>query len=493
MTTTSYILSIDQGTTGTRAILFHNNMQIAAVAQTELKLYYPDNGWVEQDAEDIWRDTQKVCLDVVIRVGCRAQEIGAIGLTNQRETTIVWNRHTGKPVYNAIVWQDRRTAARCAALKQDGVEEMISAKTGLLLDPYFSATKLEWILDNVAGARQAAEAGDLLFGTVDSYLLWHLTGGKSHATDITNASRTMLYNIVTQDWDDDLLKLFNIPRQMLPEVRDNSGDFGATNLLGHPITIGGMAGDQQAALIGQACFAPGMVKSTYGTGCFVLMNIGNDFKRSESRLLTTIAYRLNGRISYALEGSIFVAGAAIQWLRDGLGIITSAAETEALALSVPDSNGVYLVPAFTGLGAPYWNPDARAIISGLTRGATRAHIVRAALEAQAFQTEDLLHVMSKDAATPLSEIRVDGGMVKNDMICQLIADITNTAVIRPSCIETTAMGAAYLAGLHTGLYASLDEIAATWRKERGFLPAMPADIRDRMCQGWDKAVAQVLA
>lgn len=486
----SYILSIDQGTTSTRAILFDAQSNIKSISQVELTLHYPHNGWVEQNAEDIWRDTQKVCRDVAASVDIN--DIAVIGITNQRETTVVWNRLTGKPVYNAIVWQDRRTAARCAVLKQDGVEEIVSAKTGLLLDPYFSATKLEWILDNVEGARASAEAGDLLFGTIDCYLLWHLTGGKSHMTDVTNASRTMLYNIRTQAWDDDLLALFNIPHNMLPEVRDNSSDFGQTDLLGKPLTIGGMAGDQQAALIGQACFKPGMVKSTYGTGCFVLMHIGDAFKPSKNRLLTTVAYRLNGKISYALEGSIFVAGAAIQWLRDGLGIISTAAETEALAQSVQDNNGVYLVPAFTGLGAPYWNPEARAAITGLTRGANRAHIVRAALEAQAFQTEDLMRVMAKDAGTLLSEIRVDGGMVRNNMICQMIADITDTAVLRPVCVETTALGAAYLAGLQAGIYASVDDIAARWSREAGFTPAMSGDTRRSLYQGWQTAVGQVL-
>ncbi len=486
----TYILSIDQGTTSTRAILFDAQSNIKSVSQVELTLHYPHNGWVEQDAQDIWRDTQKVCRDAASAVDIN--DIAVIGITNQRETTVVWNRLTGKPVYNAIVWQDRRTASRCAALKQDGVEEIISAKTGLLLDPYFSATKLEWILDHVDGARAAAEAGDLLFGTMDCYLLWQLTDGQSHMTDVTNASRTMLYNIRTQAWDDDLLALFNIPRCMLPEVRDNSGDFGQTRLLGKPLTIGGMAGDQQAALIGQACFKPGMVKSTYGTGCFVLMHIGDTFKVSENRLLTTVAYRLNGKISYALEGSIFVAGAAIQWLRDGLGIITAAAETEALARSVPDNNGVYLVPAFTGLGAPYWDPEARAAITGLTRGSTRAHVVRAALEAQAFQTEDLMRVMAKDAGTLLAEIRVDGGMVKNNMICQMIADITDTEVLRPVCVETTALGAAYLAGLQAGVYKSVDDVAARWTRDAGFMPAMASDMRRSLYQGWQTAVGQVL-
>ncbi|MDP2206486.1 MAG: glycerol kinase GlpK [Alphaproteobacteria bacterium] len=490
---TRYIMAIDQGTTSTRAILFGEDGKIRGISQKELTLFYPDNGWVEQNPEDIWEDTQYVCRAVLNQLSINAIDVAAIGITNQRETTIVWDRETGAPLYNAIVWQDRRTAGICEDLRAAGHEELFTAKTGLLLDAYFSGTKVKWILDNIDGARAKAEAGKLAFGTIDCFLLWRLTGGRVHATDITNASRTLMYNIVTQDWDDELLALLGVPRSMLPEVRDNSGDFGRTDMLGAPVTIGGMAGDQQAALIGQACFTPGMVKSTYGTGCFALMNIGGAFKPSANRLLTTVAYRLHGEICYALEGSIFVAGAAIQWLRDGLGILKSAGETEALATSVEDNGGVYMVPAFTGLGAPYWNPHARAAITGLTRGATAAHIVRAGLEAQAYQTEDLMRAMAEDAGKKLTEIRVDGGMVKNNWVCQFIADITATPVLRPEIIETTALGAAYLAGLHAGVFQSLDDIAARWQHERTFTPDMPAETRSGLYTGWQKAVAQVLA
>ncbi|HBR67964.1 MAG TPA: glycerol kinase, partial [Rhodospirillaceae bacterium] len=387
------LLAIDQGTTSSRAIIFSPEGDILAVRQKELKLHYPQSGWVEQNPDDILADTLWACEGVLGEVG----DVAAIGITNQRETTIIWDRDSGKPVYNAIVWQDRRTADLCASLKAKGHEDMVSGKTGLLLDPYFSATKIAWILDNVDGARAKAKAGKLAFGTVDTFLLWHLTGGKVHATDATNASRTMLYNIVEQRWDEELLRLFNIPQSILPEVKDNVADFGSAALAGRNVRIGGMAGDQQAALIGQACFEHGMVKSTYGTGCFALMNIGGAFKRSQNRLLTTIGYRLDGKTTYAVEGSIFVAGAAIQWLRDGLGVFASAKESEALALSVPDNGGVYFVPAFTGLGAPYWRPEARAIICGLGRESTRAHITRAALEAQGYQTLDLMDAMRRDS------------------------------------------------------------------------------------------------
>jgi len=395
--TNQYILSIDQGTTSTRAILFNLKGEIEGVSQQELTLHYPHNGWVEQNAEDIWRDTQNVCRDVLEQSDVKAAQVIAIGITNQRETTVVWDCTTGKPVYNAIVWQDRRTAELCQSLKKH--ETIVQQKTGLLLDPYFSGTKIKWILDNVPGARAKANKGDLAFGTIDSFLLWRLTGGKVHATDITNASRTLIYNIVKQQWDDELLAMLDIPRVMLPEVKDNSCLFGTTtkDFIGAEIPVTGMAGDQQAALVGQACFNPGMVKSTYGTGCFALVNIGNTFRVSKNKMLTTVGYRLNGEITYAIEGSIFVAGAAIQWLRDGLKIIKSAAESEALATSVPDNGGVYMVPGFTGLGAPYWDPNARGALVGLTRGATSAHVVRAALEAQSYQTVDLMHAMADDA------------------------------------------------------------------------------------------------
>lgn len=490
---TRYIMAIDQGTTSTRAILFDEQGKICGISQKELTLFYPDNGWVEQNPEDIWEDTQYVCRAVLNQLSVSSGDVASIGITNQRETTVVWDRETGEALYNAIVWQDRRTAGICDELRDAGHEDLFASKTGLLLDAYFSGTKIKWILDNVEGAREKAAAGKLAFGTIDSFLLWRLTNGQVHATDATNASRTLLYNIVTQEWDDELLALLGIPRSMLPQVRDNSCEFGRTDLLGAPVMIGGMAGDQQAALIGQACFSPGMVKSTYGTGCFALMNIGGTFTPSKNRLLTTIAYRLNGEVCYALEGSIFVAGAAIQWLRDGLGILKSAGETEAMATSVEDNGGVYMVPAFTGLGAPYWNPHARAAITGLTRGATAAHVVRAGLEAQAYQTEDLMHAMAEDAGKPLTEIRVDGGMVKNNWVCQFIADITATPVLRPTIIETTALGAAYLAGLQAGVFKSVDDIAARWQQDRTFAPEMAADMRRSLCEGWQKAVKQVLA
>lgn len=488
-----YILAIDQGTTSTRAIVFDVSGEIKGVGQKELKLYYPDNGWVEQNAEDIWADTQSVCREAVEKSGVAVSDVATIGITNQRETTVVWDKKTGKPVYNAIVWQDRRTADVCSGLKGKGQEDTVRQKTGLLLDPYFSATKAQWILDNVEGVRARAENGELLFGTMDCFLLWHLTKGQEHATDITNASRTLLYNIVDQDWDKDLLELFNIPASLLPEVKDNSADFGVTDVLGTPVPVQGMAGDQQAAFFGQACFEPGMMKSTYGTGCFALSNIGDTFRLSEHRLLTTVGFRLDGKITYAIEGAIFVAGAAVQWLRDGLGIVKKASETEQLAFSVKDNAGVYLVPAFTGLGAPYWDPHARGAITGLTRDATAAHIARATLEAQGYQTQDLMSAMAEDTGLPVAEIRVDGGMVNNDWLCQFLADITGRPVLRPEIVETTALGAAYLAGLKAGLYASTDDIAKAWRLQKRFDPVMDETERDRLYAGWKQAVKKVLA
>ncbi len=488
-----YILAIDQGTTSSRAILFDLQGNIEGVAQQELTLHYPHNGWVEQDPEDIWRDTQAVCRDVLEQSDVRPVQVLAIGITNQRETTVVWDRATGKPLYNAIVWQDRRTAELCQSLKKH--ESMVQQKTGLLLDPYFSGTKIKWILDNVPGAREKAKRGELAFGTIDSFLLWRLTGGKVHATDVTNASRTLIYNIVKQEWDSELLAMLDIPRSMLPEVKDNSCLFGKTtaDFLGAEIPVTGMAGDQQAALVGQACFNAGMVKSTYGTGCFALMNIGKNFRVSKNKMLTTVGYRLNGEVTYALEGSIFSAGSAVQWLRDGLGIIKAAAETEALAQSVPDNGGVYMVPGFTGLGAPYWNPQARGALLGLTRGTTAAHIVRAALEAQAYQTQDLLRAMAEDAGAPIAEIRVDGGMAKNGWVCQFLADITATPVLRPAITETTALGAAYLAGLQAGAFTSLEEIGKGWNCEHRFIPSMPPETQQKLYAGWQHAVRQVLA
>lgn len=488
------LLAIDQGTTSTRAILFSKGGDILAVQQKELTLHYPQKGWVEQNPDDIWNDTLSVCRSVVQDESEAASRIAAIGITNQRETTIVWDRTTGKPVYNAIVWQDRRTAEQCQKLREAGHEADIRKRTGLLLDPYFSATKIAWILDNVEGARTKAERGDLAFGTVDSFLLWKLTDGKEHATDATNASRTMLFNVQTQDWDKSLLALFDIPSAMLPTVKDNAAAFGTTapDLLGRPIPIGGMAGDQHAALIGQACFQTGMVKSTYGTGCFALMNAGATFKESQNRLLTTLAYRFNGKTTYAIEGSIFVAGAAVQWLRDGLGIIKNARESETLARSVPDNNGVYFVPAFTGLGAPYWNPHARASISGLTRDSTAAHIVRAALEAQAFQTCDLMDAMKRDSGYAPDVIRADGGLVANEFVCQFLSDMLNIPVEIPKVAETTALGAAYCAGLQAGVYNDLSELSKAWHCARRYDPAMDSKMRENLYQGWGNAVRSVI-
>lgn len=487
------ILSIDQGTTSSRAILFSTDGKILAIRQKELTLHYPHNGWVEQNARDIWHDTLWACRAVMN--DRHTDRIAAIGITNQRETTILWDRKTGEPVYNAIVWQDRRTADICATLKNQGHEAKVTDKTGLLLDPYFSATKIAWILDHVEGARARAEHGDLAFGTVDCFLLWKLTGGKVHATDATNASRTMLFNIRTQQWDDELLALFNIPRAILPDVRDNVAAFGETDpaLLGQSIAIGGMAGDQQAALIGQACFSKGMVKSTYGTGCFALMNSGETFSSSRNRLLTTQAYRLNGRSTYAVEGSIFVAGAAVQWLRDGIHLFRRAEESETLATSVPHTNGVYFVPAFTGLGAPYWNPHARGAIMGLARESTAAHITRAALEAQAYQTLDLMDAMKADTGTMPDVIRADGGLVANQFVCQFLADMLDRPVDVPAVTETTALGAAFLAGLQAGLYQDLDDISGRWQRARRYDAAMPAERRAALYEGWKRAIGSVIS
>jgi len=485
------ILAIDQGTTSSRAILFSTAGEVLDVKQKELTLHYPNKGWVEQNPDDIWNDTLWACREILRK----AKDVATIGITNQRETTILWDRETGRPVYNAIVWQDRRTADYCAKLKELGHEPIISERTGLLLDPYFSATKIAWILDNVEGARAKAEAGRLAFGTVDTWLLWNLTGGTVHATDATNASRTMLFNIRTQKWDEALLELFNIPPSILPGVKDNVADFGHSveSALGRAIPIGGMAGDQQAALIGQACFTPGMVKSTYGTGCFALMNIGKEFRESKNRLLTTQAYRLNGESTYAIEGSIFVAGAAVQWLRDGLGLFKNAAESEKLATAVNDNNGVYFVPAFTGLGAPYWNPYARATISGLTRESTANHVTRAALEAQAYQTLDLMEAMRADTGHDPAVIRADGGLVANGFVCQFLADMLDKPVEIPVVAETTALGAAYLAGMQVGVYKSLEDIAKTWKCDRRYQPKLEDAARKDLYQGWKEAVNRLLS
>ena len=487
------LLAIDQGTTSSRAILFSASGEILSLAQKELKLHYPEKGWVEQNPEDIWNDTLSAAKKVITETDASA--IAGIGITNQRETTVIWDRKTGKPVYNAIVWQDRRTADLCAELKAAGHEDLIVRKTGLLLDPYFSGTKIAWILDNVKGARAKAESGELAFGTIDSFLLWRLTCGKVHATDATNASRTMLFNIVEQKWDEELLKLLNIPASLLPEVKDNVADFGRTqkDLLGREYIIGGMAGDQQAALIGQACFEHGMVKSTYGTGCFALMNIGEEFKKSQNRLLTTIAYRLNGKTTYAVEGSIFVAGAAVQWLRDGMKLFKDAKNSETLATSVDDNNGVYFVPAFTGLGAPYWRPDAKAIITGLTRETTAAHIIRAALEAQGFQTLDLMAAMEGDSGKKPAIIRADGGLVANQFVCQFLADMLDTPIELPKVTETTAWGAACLAGLHTGVFSGLKDISKAWKPHQNYKPVMDAKTRKNLYKGWKEAIALLTA
>lgn len=486
------LLAIDQGTTSSRAIVFDHTGQMLYVAQKELIQHYPNPSWIEHDATDIWNDTLALCREVIASAG-GSEKIAAIGMTNQRETTVVWNRDTGQPIYHAIVWQDRRTSEFCESLKAKGVEDIIRSKTGLLIDPYFSCTKVKWILDSVEGARKLADAGKLAFGTVESFLLWKLTGGKLHASDYTNASRTGLFNIREHCWDDALLEIYDIPRSILPEVKDNVDDFGSTDpdLFGKPIKIGGMAGDQHAALIGQCCFETGMIKSTYGTGCFALMNIGTDFKQSQNRLLTTPAYRLDGQTHYALEGSIFMAGAVVQWIRDALGIIAKASESEALATSVDDNDGVYLIPAFTGLGAPHWKPEAKAAIFGLTRRSNKAHIARAALEAQAYQTMDLMGAMEKDSGIRSDRLRVDGGLVANQFVCQFLADVTRCEIDVPMNTETTALGAAFLAGLSAGVYQGLDDVAKIWRRDKQFKPAMLTDERDALYQRWQHYVGIV--
>ncbi len=489
-----HILAIDQGTTSTRAIVFDADTRPVATAQREFAQHYPQPGWVEHDPEDIWRDTLATAQSVLTESGVGADGIAGIGITNQRETVVVWDRATGAAIHNAIVWQDRRTADLCARLKEAGHERDVRAKTGLLLDPYFSATKLAWILDHVEGARERADKGELAFGTIDSFLLWRLTGGAVHATDITNASRTLLYDIHAQRWDEALCALFDVPMAMLPEVHDNSHIFGHTadGLFDAAIPIAGVAGDQQAALFGQACFAKGMVKSTYGTGCFMLLNTGDEAVASEHRLLTTPAYRLDGKVTYALEGSIFIAGAAVKWLRDGIGVITHARDTDDMATQVPDSHGVYMVPAFVGLGAPHWDPDARGAIFGLTLGSTQAHLARAALEAVGYQTMDLADAMVADGGDPPATIRVDGGMAANDWLCQFLADMLQVPVERPQHLETTALGAAFHAGLATGVWKDLDALAATWARGACFEPAMPEPARARLAAGWHAALAKTL-
>ncbi|MBZ2167278.1 glycerol kinase GlpK [Marinobacter sp. F4216] len=487
-----YLLAIDQGTTSSRAIVFDETGTIVGVDQQEFRQYFPRDGWVEHDATEIWNSTLAVCRGALAKAGVEAAGLSGIGITNQRETTVVWDRQTGEPIYRAIVWQDRRTASLCTKLKSDGYEDLVVERTGLLIDPYFSATKAAWILDHVDGARQRAEDGELAFGTVDSWLLWNLTDGQSHYTDATNASRTALFNIHDQSWDDELLKLFRVPKAILPDVLDSAADFGTTESrwLGAPVAIAGIAGDQHAALIGQACFQPGMAKSTYGTGCFLMLNTGDQALRSENRLLTTMAYRLNGKPCYAMEGSIFVAGAAMQWLRDGLKLISHASESSAHAETVGVNNPVYLVPAFTGLGAPHWDPHARGAIMGLTRDTGIAEIVTAGLQSVCYQTKDLVRAIQNDGA-PLEGLRVDGGMSVNDWVMQFLADILNVTVDRPRVTETTALGAAFLAGLQTGVYESLDEVSALWECERQFHPVMTPALRESLYSGWLDAVERV--
>ena len=487
-------MALDQGTTSSRCILFDHSGRICSVAQKEFTQYYPQPGWVEHDAQEIWDTTLEVARIAMLKIKANAAQIAGIGITNQRETTIVWDKNTGEPVYNAIVWQCRRTSEMVDALIENGHGEMIRAKTGLVPDAYFSGTKLRWILDCVPGVRERAEAGELLFGTVDTWLIWKLTGGAAHVTDYTNASRTMLFDIHRLCWDEELLQLLNIPRCMLPEVRPSSQVYGWTQfeLLGGEIPVAGVAGDQQSALFGQCCFEPGDVKNTYGTGCFLLMNTGSDPVMSKNGLITTIAATLPGQVQYALEGSVFTAGAAIQWLRDELGVISSAAESLEYARSVPDTAGVYVVPAFTGLGAPYWNQYARGMITGVTRGFSRAHLVRATLESIAYQTSDICKAMENDAGVPLTRLKVDGGASANDFLMQFQSDMLGSEVVRPKCIETTAMGAAYLAGLAVKFWESLDDVRASWETETVFRPEMDETHRDGLLKGWQKAVKTAL-
>ncbi|MRU15239.1 glycerol kinase GlpK [Roseovarius sp. A21] len=500
----THILAIDQGTTSSRAILFDQDMKLVATAQEEFTQHYPDSGWVEHDPNDLWSTTAGTCRAVIERAGLRVRDITAIGITNQRETTLVWDKTTGEPVYNAIVWQDRRTADLCRELRDEGHEEMVTDRTGLLLDPYFSGTKLKWILDNVEGARAQAEAGELLFGTVDTFLIWKLTGGAVHATDATNAARTLLYDIRKGRWSSTICELLDIPQNMLPEVRDSAADYGMVrdDLFGREIPIRGVAGDQQAATVGQACFAPGMLKSTYGTGCFALLNTGDTPVVSQNRLLTTIAYQLDGKPTYALEGSIFIAGAVVQWLRDGLKIIREASETQPLAEAADPAQNVVLVPAFTGLGAPYWNAECRGAVFGLTRNSRPQEFARAALESVGYQTRDLLEAMRSDWTSHggaalrdggAETLRVDGGMSASDWAMQFLSDIIDAPVDRPEVLETTALGAAWLAGMQVGLYPGLKDFAQTWALDRKFTPDMDEATRARKYDAWKRAVNATLS
>lgn len=486
-----YILALDQGTSSSRAIIFDHDGKIVSVGQKEFTQHFPNPGWVEHDAMEIWATESEVMAGALAEAGLGGEDIAAIGITNQRETTVVWDAGTGKPICNAIVWQDRRTAGYCDSLKAKGLTEKIRSKTGLIIDAYFSATKVRWILDNVPGARDMAEAGRLRFGTIDSWLVWNLTGGKVHVTDATNASRTMLFNIHELEWDKELLELFDIPASMMPEVRSCSEIYGWTDRLGGNIPVAGMAGDQQSALFGQMCVEPGSVKNTYGTGCFLLMNTGETSVLSENNLLTTIACRIGGKTTYALEGSVFVAGSVVQWLRDGLGLIKSSSEVEALAASVPDNGGVYFVPALTGLGAPYWNQHAEGLITGITRGTKAAHIARASLEGIAFQTMDIVHAMEKDAGMPLACLKVDGGASRNNLLMQFQADVLSTCVVRPAVTETTALGAAYLAGLAVGYWKDIDELKGQWNVDRKFQPEASEKTVSTLKAGWAKAISKV--
>lgn len=494
MSRNDHVLALDQGTTSSRAIVFDRAGQPVAVAQKEFRQIYPKPGWVEHDPLELWSSQNSTAAEAVSRANLSSDDIAAVGVANQRETTIVWDRDSGNPVYNAIVWQDRRTAEFCARLKQEGVEPMIAEKTGLRLDPYFSGTKVRWILDNIGGARAKAEQGKLLFGTVDSWLVWQLTDRRVHVTDVTNASRTLLCNIRTGDWDDELLKVFGVPRAMLPEVKSSSEIYGTVDRHRYPAgaPIAGIAGDQQAALFGQACFTPGMVKNTYGTGCFALMNTGDAFVPSRNNLLTTVAWRVGGRTEYALEGSVFIGGAVVQWLRDELQLVRSVQELDQLAASVPDAGGVYLVPAFAGLGAPHWDPYARGAVLGITRGANRAHLCRAALESIAFQTADLVACMEKDSGLPLTELRVDGGASRSEPLLQFQADLLGRPVVRPKCVETTAMGAAYLAGLAVGYWSNRDEIIRNWAIDHTFRPARDPAAVAILRSGWERALGRAM-
>lgn len=494
--TQQYVLAIDQGTTSSRAIVFDEQGRAVGSAQQEIGQHYPQPGWVEHDANEIWVSVLDVIAGSLSKAGIAAEQVAAIGITNQRETTVVWDRHTGRPIHRAIVWQSRQTSGICEELKRQGHEETFRRKTGLLIDAYFSGTKIKWLLDHVEDARERAERGDLLFGTIDSWLVWKLSGGKTHITDYSNASRTLIYNIHELRWDEELLDILDIPRAMLPEVRSSSEVYGTTaehHFFGRQTRIAGIAGDQQAALFGQACFDKGMAKNTYGTGCFMLMNTGGDAIRSQNGLLTTIAWGIGGRVEYALEGSVFVAGSALQWLRDEMRMLKSAADSEAYATRVTSAGGVYVVPAFVGLGTPYWDSDTRGAVFGLTRGSSKEHFIRATLESLAYQSKDVLDAMERDAGLALTCLRVDGGAVRNDFLMQFQSDLLNTAVERPVVNETTALGAAYLAGLAVGYWRDRQEIADGWKLDRSFRPAMPAEERDGLYAGWQRAVHAAMA